>query len=282
MTTGSPTGLFEQIEGAAASILGRVESPPQLGLILGSGLGGIADRLEDPVVIPYGEIPDFPVPHVEGHPGRLVIGTSSGVRVAAMQGRVHGYEGYLPWQVGFPARVLCKLGISALVVTNASGGIRAELRPGDLMRISDHIDLSGGNPLVGPNDGRLGPRFPDMTRAYDPVLAERLYAVARRVGVELKTGVYASVRGPSFETPAEIRMLRTLGADAVGMSTVPEVVVAAHMGIPLVAIACISNAAATAGGPPLTHEEVGIVAARAEERFSRLLEAFFPEAVRER
>lgn len=280
MTVGSPRDLFDRIEQATSFVKERAGRAMDVGLILGSGLGGVAERLADAVVIPYQDIPGFPSTGVVGHAGRLVVGSSGGVTVAAMQGRVHAYEGYEPWQVGFPARVLCRSGIRALVLTNASGGIRPEFRAGDLMRIKDHIDLSGTNPLMGFNDERLGPRFPDMTRAYHPTLAARLHEVAGRLGIVLKTGVYASVRGPSFETPAEIRMLRTLGADAVGMSTVPEVVIAAHMGLPLAAIACISNPAAMEGGPPLTHEEVGETAGKVEARLSSLLEAFFPEAIR--
>lgn len=277
----APLDLFERVQGAADFIRERVGAAPQLGLILGSGLGGFGERLSDAAVIPYRDIPGFPATGVVGHAGRLVVGEVAGVRVVTMQGRVHGYEGYAPWQVGFPARVLCSLGIEALIVTNAAGGIGEGLVPGDLMRITDHLDLSGMNPLVGPNDERLGPRFPDMTRAYEPALAERLIASAAAADVELKSGVYTSVRGPSFETPAEIRMIRALGGDAVGMSTVPEVVIAAHMGVPLAGISCITNAAATAGGPPLSHEEVGQMAGQMEARFTALLEAFLPRALQE-
>ena len=276
----APVDLFDRVEASVAELRRRVAGEPRVAVILGSGLGGFADRLADRVEIPYADLPGFPASSVPGHAGRLVAGTVGGVRVAAMQGRIHAYEGYAPWQVAFPARVLCRWGARALVVTNAAGGIRAAFRPGDLMRISDHVDLSGTNPLVGPNDERLGPRFPDLSKAYDARLSASLYEAARTAGVELKTGVYACLRGPSYETPAEIRMLRTLGADAVGMSTVPEVVAAAHMGVPVAGISCITNLAAGLGEQPLTHAEVAATAARAQERFCSLLEAFLPAAAR--
>jgi len=274
----APRDLFERVEASVAEVRRRIGFDPQVAVILGSGLGGFADRFADPVSIPYAELPGFPASSVPGHAGRLVAGTLAGVRVAAMQGRIHAYEGYAPWQVAFPTRVLCRWGAKALVATNAAGGIRASLRPGSLMRITDHLDLSGTNPLVGPNDERLGPRFPDLTRAYDPGLAAALYEAARSAGVELDTGVYACVRGPSYETPAEIRMLRSFGADAVGMSTVPEVIAARHMGVPVAGISCITNLAAGLGAQPLTHAEVAATAARTQERFAALLEAFLPAA----
>lgn len=276
----APIDLFERVEASVAELHRRIPVEPQVAVILGSGLGGFADRFEDRVSIPYGDLPGFPASSVPGHAGRLVAGTLGGVRVAAMQGRIHAYEGYEPWQVAFPARVLCRWGARALVVTNAAGGIRASLRPGRLMRISDHLDLSGTNPLVGPNDERLGPRFPDLSKAYDPRLSAALYESARGAGVELDTGVYACLRGPTYETPAEIRMLRSLGADAVGMSTVPEVIAATHMGVPVAGISCITNLAAGLGEQPLTHAEVAATAARAQDRFTALLEAFLPAAAR--
>src|SRR5690349_17808833 len=224
-------GLYEQIQEAVAAISSAARGfSPRVGIILGSGLGAFADSFEGKVSIPYKDLPGFPHSSVPGHAGRLVLGTVGGAQAVAMQGRVHGYEGYAPWQVAFPARVLCALGIRALVVTNAAGGINPELRPGDLMAITDHINLLGWNPLIGANDDRLGPRFPDMSTAYSPELARALQEVARDEGVELKQGVYALQSGPSYETPAEIRALRALGADAVGMSTVPEVIAAVHMG----------------------------------------------------
>jgi purine-nucleoside phosphorylase len=224
------------------------------------------------VSIPYDELPDFPRSSVVGHAGKLVLGYHQDqTPVVTMQGRVHFYEGYQPWQVGFPARVLCRLGIRALVVTNAAGGINTAFVPGDLMAITDHLNLAGYNPLVGPNDEQLGARFPDLTRVYDPGLLAVLRAAARTEGLALKEGVYASVSGPSYETAAEIRMLRTLGADAVGMSTVPEVIVAAHMGIPVAGVSCITNLAAGMTPQKLSHEEVSETAERVKDVFGRLL-----------
>jgi len=268
---------------ALAWIRGRTDAVPRAGIVLGSGLGGFAALLARPVVIPYDQIPEFPVSHVPGHAGRLVVGeltgTSGPVVVAALQGRVHGYEGWAPRDVAFGARVLCMLGARLLVVTNASGGVNPELEPGDLVRIEDHINLTGENPLTGANDDRLGPRFPDMTQAYDPDLGARLEATASRLGIALKRGVYACVRGPSYETPAEIRMLRTLGADVVGMSTVPEVIAARHMDVPVVGVSLVTNRAAGLGRAPLSHREVTAVAAREGERLSALLAAYLTEVV---
>ena len=272
--------LVEQLEAVAALLHSRTPLRPDVGIILGSGLGDFADTLADKTVIPYAEIPGFPTSSVAGHAGRLVIGRLGDAVVVAMQGRVHFYEGYAPWQVAFPARVLCKLGIRALVVTNAAGGIRRDLAPGDLMRITDQLNLSGMNPLVGPNDSRLGPRFPDMSTAFHPALGGLLDEVAARLGTGLKAGVYCCLSGPTYETPAEIRMLRVLGADAVGMSTVPEVIAAAHMGVPVVGVSCITNFAAGIGDKPLSHEEVAEVAAQVTGRFSELLAAFLPAAAR--
>lgn len=271
-------GLYEDIQLAAESIRRRAPFAPQVGVILGSGLGGFADLLAETAVIPYREIPGFPISSVVGHAGRLAVGSLGGARVAAMQGRVHLYEGYPAWQVAFPARVLCALGIKVLVVTNASGGIRADLLPGDLMAIADHVNLSGHNPLSGPNDERLGPRFPDLSAAYDPALRALLSETAAGMRLPLKQGVYAWLSGPSYETPAEIRMLRTLGVDAVGMSTVPEVIAAAHMGVKVAGISCITNHAAGIARKPLSHAEVAQTAERVKDLFSGLLAAFLPAA----
>jgi purine-nucleoside phosphorylase len=274
------SSLFAKIEETVAAIQRFLPEAPSVGVILGSGLSGFAEKLADLHVIPYHELPHFPTSSVAGHPGRLAIGRIGDARIVAMQGRVHAYEGYAPWQVALPARVLCRLGISALVVTNAAGGVRSDLLPADLMRITDHINLSGMNPLVGPNEERLGPRFPDMSRTYDPSLGLLLDEVAKELSVPLKSGVYAWLSGPSYETPAEIRMLRTLGADAVGMSTVPEVIAAAHMGVPVVGISCITNLAAGIGCKPLSHEEVAETAERVKDRFSLLLSTFLPRIVK--
>lgn len=273
--------LVARIDECVADIARRAPgAKPRLGVVLGSGLGAFADGLEQPVAIPYAQLPDFPQSSVPGHAGRLVLGRRHGVELVAMQGRVHFYEGYQPWQVGFPARVLCRLGIEALVVTNAAGGINLGYRPGDLMAMTDHLNLAGYNPLVGPNDERLGPRFPDMSRAYDPGLLATLRRAAKAEGIALKEGVYASLAGPSYETPAEIRMLRTLGADAVGMSTVPEVIVASHMGVKVAGVSCITNLAAGLGTEKLSHDEVAQTANLVKDVFTRLLGRFLDDAAK--
>jgi purine-nucleoside phosphorylase len=275
--------LHDRLSYALAWIRGRTDARPSAAVVLGSGLGAFATALADPVFIPYGEIPEFPVARVPGHAGRLVIGDLPGragpLTVAALQGRVHGYEGWRPQDVAFGVRVVALLGARVLVVTNASGGIHAELAPGDLVRITDHVNLSGQNPLTGPNDDRLGPRFPDMSDAYDPALGALLGDAAARLGILLRQGVYACVAGPSYETPAEIRMLRTLGADLVGMSTVHEVIAARHMGVRVAGLSLVANRAAGLSGRPLSHEEVAAVAAREGERLVALLREFLPQAV---
>lgn len=273
--------VYEDLQETVDAIRKRTGAVrPKVGIILGSGLGDFADTFADKVVIPYGELPHFPHSSVPGHAGRLVMGTLGGEPVVAMQGRVHYYEGYAPDRVAFPARVLCALGIKALVVTNAAGGINLALRPGDLMAITDHLNLSGWNALTGPNDDRLGPRFPDMSTAYHPKLLQLLLDSAHAVDVDLRKGVYAILSGPSYETPAEIRMLRVLGADAVGMSTVPEVIAASHMGVPVAGISCITNLAAGIGNKPLSHEEVAETANKVKDIFQRLLTQFVPAAAR--
>jgi purine-nucleoside phosphorylase len=245
-------------------------------------MGSFADRLEKATVIPYAEIPEFPASRVAGHAGRLVIGEIAGsagrVPVAVMQGRAHAYEGWEARDVAFGARVLCRLGIQALVLTNAAGGIRADLEPGDLVRITDHLNLSGQNPLAGPNDERLGMRFPDLSDAYDRALGERLEACARRLGIPLKTGVYACVPGPSYETPAEVRMLRALGADLVGMSTVFEVIAARHQGVPVCALSLVSNRAAGLADRPLSHDDVLAAGERRKEWLGPLLADLLADA----
>jgi purine-nucleoside phosphorylase len=249
-----------------------------IAVVLGSGLGGFADALEQRRALPFASLPGLPPATVQGHEGRLVYGTLAQVPVLALQGRLHGYEGHDAATVAFPARVLGVLGARALVVTNAAGGCNPSFAPGDLMRITDHLNLTGRNPLLGPNEERLGPRFPDLTHAYDPRLATALEEAARGTGQSLRAGVYAQLNGPSYETPAEVRMARALGADAVGMSTVPEVIVAAHMGLPLAGISCITNLAAGISQHPLTHEEVMEVARAVEGKFLELLGAFIPLA----
>ena len=273
--------LYDQLQETLGVIRARAPGfAPQVGIILGSGLGDFADTLENRTAIPYAELPHFPHSSVPGHAGRLVLGQLGDTSIVAMQGRVHAYEGYSNVEVTFPPRVLCGLGIKTLVVTNAAGGIHRDFVPGDLMAITDHVNLAGWNALTGPNDDRLGPRFPDMSTAYDPALTQLLGRVAQDQGVQLKRGVYAMSSGPSYETPAEIRMMRTIGADAVGMSTVPEVVAAAHMGVRVVGISCITNLAAGIGHHPLSHEEVAETAGRVRNVFIRLLTAFLPATAR--
>lgn len=275
--------LHTRLSYAVAWVRGRTDTRPRIGLVLGSGLGGFAERLEKATVIPYAQIPEFPVSQVPGHAGQLVIGELPGASptlVATMQGRVHTYEGWTAEDVSFGVRVLCQLGVRTLVLTNASGAVNPALVPGELVRITDHLNLSGRNPLTGSNDERLGPRFPDLTHAYDPALGESLEAVARRLEIPLAHGVYACMSGPSYETPAEIRMLRILGADCVGMSTVPEVIAARHMGVPVCAISVVTNRAAGLSEKPLTHEEVAAVAEQAGVRLSALLAAFLPGVAR--
>jgi purine-nucleoside phosphorylase len=247
-------------------------------IVLGSGLGAFAEHLEDARSLPFAELPGFPLATVQGHKGRLAYGRLGKSTVLALQGRLHGYEGHDAATVAFPARVLGVLGARALVVTNAAGGVGAALKPGDLMRITDHINLTGKNPLIGPNEEELGPRFPDVSHAYDSRLAEALEEAARAAGQTLRSGVYLQMTGPSYETPAEIRMARALGADAVGMSTVPEVIVAAHQGLPVCGISCITNLAAGISPHRLSHQEVMDVARAVEGRFLALLRELIPRA----
>ena len=246
---------------------------PVVGMILGSGLGRFADSLKDSIVVPYGEIPGFPTSSVAGHKGQLVLGRVGETWVLVMQGRVHYYEGYDLAEVVFPTRVLVSLGCKMLVVTNAAGGIHADFKPGDLVLLSDHLNLMGANPLRGPNPDALGPRFPDMSTAYDPGLRALAKEVARAQNVDLKSGVYAALAGPTYETPAEIRMLRTMGADLVGMSTVPEAIAANHMGARVLGISCVTNLAAGISPVPLSHEEVSETANRVEKVFVGLISA---------
>lgn len=268
------SAVYAQLQEATTFLRDRLQARvPRIGLILGSGLGPYADQLEDPVIIEYRDIPHFPVSTVVGHAGRLVVGERMGVTCIAMQGRVHMYEGHPASAVAFPARTLIALGARTLIITNAAGGLRPEWEPGTLMLINDHINLLPDHPLRGPNDERLGPRFPDMTRAYDASLRQLARRAAGRVGVPLEEGVYAGGPGPCYETPAEVRMLRVLGADACGMSTVPEVIVASHMGARVLGISCITNKAAGITGEPLSHDEVTETAARVRERFHLLLDA---------
>jgi len=266
------TPLRARLEEAVASIRARVghDAGGEVGLVLGSGLGAVADAAEAAAVLAYREIRHFPVPAAEGHQGRLVLGRWEGRRVAVLQGRVHLYEGYTAEQVAFPVRVLGALGAHTLVVTNAAGGLAPDLRAGDLMLIGDHINMMGTNPLVGPNDAGLGPRFPDMSSAYDADLRVTAMEAARAEQLGLREGVYAGVLGPAYETPAEAAMLRRCGADAVGMSTVPEVIAARHAGLRVLGISVITNAVA-AGPAAVTQDDVLAVANDAGPRLLRLL-----------
>jgi purine-nucleoside phosphorylase len=260
---------------ALAWVRGQTDLAPAAGVILGSGLSAFADRLEGAAKIPYEQIPGFPLARVAGHPGQLVVGElpidGGRVPIVAMLGRVHGYEGWSAEDVAFGARVLCGLGIRALLVTNAAGGVNPAYAPGELVRITDHLNLSGMNPLVGENHERLGPRFPDMSEPYDARLGALLDASATALGFALPAGVYACLLGPSYETPAEIRMLRAMGADLVGMSTVPEVIAARHMGVPVAGLSVVTNHAAGLTRARLSHEEVSVVAERAHERVGVLV-----------
>ncbi|PAE43839.1 purine-nucleoside phosphorylase [Bacillus sp. 7884-1] len=246
----------EKIQNAADFLKEKYSNTPKIGLILGSGLGVLADEIENPVKIPYNEIPNFPISTVEGHAGQLVFGILEGVEVVAMQGRFHFYEGYGMDKVTFPVRVMKELGVDMLIVTNAAGGVNESFEAGDLMIISDHINFTGANPLIGPNDSKFGPRFPDMSEAYTKELRNAAKEIAARLNINVKEGVYFGFSGPVYETPSEIRMVRTLGGDAVGMSTVPEVIVARHGGMKVLGISCITNMAAGILDQPLSHEEV--------------------------
>jgi purine-nucleoside phosphorylase len=247
---------FEKITNAVTFLKTKYKQKPKVGLILGSGLGVLADEIKNPVKIPYREIPDFPISTVAGHAGQLVFGLLEEVEVVAMQGRFHYYEGYSFDKVTFPVRVMKELGVETLFVTNAAGGINENFAPGDLMLISDHINNMGSNPLIGPNDDRLGVRFPDMSEAYSKELRDLAKEKATQLNLNIKEGVYVAFTGPTYETPAEIRAFRILGADAVGMSTVPEVIVARHSGLKVLGISCITNMAAGILDQPLSHEEV--------------------------
>jgi len=265
------TSLYERAEHATRVIRSRISVEPRIALVLGSGLGGFADDFEEAVGIPYEDIPGFVRSTAQGHAGRLVVGKIDSVPVVAMQGRVHYYEGYSLEEVTFPVRTFGLLGVKTLVLTNAAGGINVQLTQGALMVLSDHVNLMGVNPLRGPNDERFGPRFPDMSAVYSPELQELVIDEARAIGVEVRRGIYGGLSGPSYETPAEIHLLRGLGADAVGMSTVPEAIVARHMGLEVLGISCITNMAAGISDEPINHEEVMATGDRVRETFAELL-----------
>jgi purine-nucleoside phosphorylase len=272
-----PGTLYERAGHAARFIRSRIEEDVRVALVLGSGLGAFADELEDAQTLAYSEIPGFAVSTVEGHAGRLVVGKVGGVAVAAMQGRFHFYEGYTLEEVTFPIRTLGLLGIKSLVLTNAAGGLNNSYTQGSLIVISDHLNLMGTNPLLGKNDPRFGPRFPDMTEVYDKEYQDAAICEAHELGLELRRGIYAALTGPSYETPAEIRMMRLLGADAVGMSTVPEAIVARHMGLRVLGLSCITNMAAGVLDKPINHEEVIETGERVRETFAELLRRVIPK-----
>jgi purine-nucleoside phosphorylase len=266
------SSIVEQVDQAAAVVRGRVSAVPDVAIVLGSGLGDFAEHLQDAVAFPYAELPNWPVSGVVGHAGKLVIGRRAGKLVAALSGRAHFYEGHPMAAVTFAVRAMARLGVRVLLLTNAAGGINTSFQSGALMVIDDHINLLGTNPLIGPNDDSLGPRFPDMTEVYSGRLRALADSVAAVTGIPLAHGVYVAVTGPSYETPAEIRFFRKAGADAVGMSTVPEALVARHMGIEVLGLSCITNMAAGVLPQPLVHDEVMATAHRVRADFTRLLD----------
>jgi purine-nucleoside phosphorylase len=274
----SETALAGRLDAAAKFLRGKRDTTPVVGLVLGSGLGAFAERLKSRIAIPYQEIPHFPVPSgVVGHAGELVLGDVGKTPVVVLSGRVHFYEGRPMTDVVFPARVLARLGARAVVLTNAAGGVRKTFRPGDLMLMTDHINAFGTNPLIGPNEDSLGARFPDMSRVYDPALRELAKETARSLKIPLREGVYLGNSGPSYETPAEIRAYRAIGADAVGMSTVPEAIALNHAGVRVLGISTITNMAAGILAKPLEHSEVLATTKRVGDRFVRLLTALVPK-----
>src|SRR6516162_2773972 len=276
----SPASEFELADRAAQFILSRCSLRPRIGLVLGSGRGGCADDLNQVAQIPYDELCGSPQSTAIGHAGTLALGMASGVVIAAIQARVQLYEGYTAKQVVFPIRVFSRMGIEAVVLTNAAGGINPNYALGSLVAIRDHINLQGHNPLVGPNDDRIGPRFPDMTDCYNPQFRRFVLDEADRLGGDIYEGIYAAMLGPSYETPAEIRYLQTIGADLVGMSTVPEVIAARHMGLDVLAISCVTNLAAGITGEKITHQEVLEAGERVRGKFLALLRAGLPKIER--
>ena len=273
--------LYDRVVATAATIREKTQCQPVLGIILGSGLGALADAVEDAQIISYEELPHVPKSTVKGHAGKFVCGTLDGVSVIVMSGRSHVYEGHSPADLTVGIRAMIELGAKTMVVTNAAGGIQAEFRPGDLMIISDHINLQGSNPLLGIYDERLGPHFLDMSLAYDRKLRRLMQKAASRLSINLHSGVYCGVLGPVYETPAEIRMLRSIGADAVGMSTVCEVIAARHAGARVVGLSLISNLAAGIEDAALSHDEVTATAGRVASRTVSLLREFIPLAARD-
>jgi purine-nucleoside phosphorylase len=273
-----PSSIAARIEDSVFAIRKHIDAGPRVGLVLGSGLGGFADSLTNLVKIPYRDLPHMPASEVPGHDGNMCFGEAGGTPVVCMQGRVHLYEGYPVDKVVQGVRTMARLGVRSILLTNAAGGLEPTWSPGDLMVVTDHLNLTGVSPLVGQDDEGVGPRFPDMTAAYDPALRGWLHEAARAAGATLREGVYAALLGPQYETPAEIRMLRALGAQAVGMSTVPEVIALRHMGVRVAALSCITNLAAGLAGRPLDHAEVQATARAQRELLVKLLAGWIARA----
>ncbi len=263
--------INRQLDEAAAFVEERISGKPEMAVVLGSGLGPLAELIKNPVRISYADIPHFAVSTVSGHAGELIYGDLNGRRIICMNGRVHYYEGYSFARITFPTKLFKRLGVKTLILTNAVGGINLDFAAGDLMIVTDHINMLGGNPLIGQNNDKLGPRFPDMSEVYSRRLQELARTTGKQMGLDLKSGVFVALSGPSYETPAEIRMLRMLGADAVGMSVVPEAIIANHMGLEILAISCVTNAAAGIEDQKLSHEDVKETAAQITERFTNLM-----------
>jgi purine-nucleoside phosphorylase len=277
MSTSKSVPTIEDMQETASFLRTKITTEPEVGIILGSGLGGLVKEIDIEIAIPYEEIPNFPVSTVEGHSGKLIFGRLSGKFVMAMQGRFHFYEGYTMQQVTFPVRVMKFIGVKTLLVSNASGGVNLNFRVGDLMILTDHINLFPTNPLMGRNNPDLGPRFPDMSEAYAKVLVSKAEAIAERNGIKVQKGVYAGLSGPCFETPAEYRYVRAIGADAVGMSTVPEVIVARHGGTPVFAISIITDMGVGAEAGDVSHEDVINVANSAEPKMTLIMKELIKE-----
>lgn len=270
---------LEKIQTCVKVIREKTDFIPEVGLILGSGLGDYAERIENKVIIPYKELPDFPVSTVTGHTGQFVLGEINGRKVIAMQGRVHYYEGYTQRQITMPVRIMKRLGVDKIIITNAAGGVNKQFKPGTLMIIRDHINYSGSNPLIGENPEEFGARFPDLTNVYSKEYQKQMKELALTEGIKLEEGVYMMLSGPSYETPAEVRMAEILGADAVGMSTVPEAIVCAQMGISVLGISCITNCAAGILDQPLDHSEVVETANRVKEEFIKVVDIALKKVV---
>lgn len=273
----SSSSLIARLDESVAFIREKTSLRPKIGVTLGSGLASFVDAIDVDVALPYAKIPHFSPPTIEGHPGQLVIGHINDVPVAVLQGRIHFYEGHSMQQVAYLTQTLGRLGIEQLVLTNAAGGVDPNMRPGDFMLITDHINLTGTNPLIGPNVAELGPRFPDMSQVYDAASIERLEKIMKQLGLRYSKGVYCGVLGPSYETAAEIRYLRTIGGSAVGMSTVPEAIAAAHMGLKLSGISCITNLGTGITEQKITHDEVKEIAKKVESNFARVLKEFITQ-----